>query len=326
MEEKKEQPEKHITEYTKKPVILIGEYHEIKENVRKNTHTIISNIHNIFEYMIHRELIKHNILLTSKNPEKKMRICFINEGQDENERCNNLKRNINKITDNFYDIREFNGKNKKFMEVYYLSCMMEIIKIFEYTMTNINITFDEQYKKAINKNYFEYMLEAHRLISFFNAHETQLYDDITTNIVEYRKKHRKHKVPQNIIEAIQNLMSSVFERIKNDNVKSIISRINAENKHNDSLTKIPYDQIKNELRHIRDENIINNLVINVENYDIIVFYFGANHYDNLYNLINSSDSLKLHKISCNMAILRETDFNSSALHDGIVHYLGFQHK
>ena len=297
-----------LQEYNKYgSVILIGELHEIKESVRNNTgNNPLKQLHDLIEHRI----IDY-IYVQSNNFRniEEFKILFVNEGKDENERNKNIMKRLKKITlekisnKNFSKLIEFNKNNFKIRNnqvLYYTSTFVNYLKMIDYKKQNPKYNYDFQYEKNINVEYFNYILAGHGLDLFLTKNIVYKLS-ILINIVVYKTNEFNDNI-FNYEETLKTILQEYLELILDIDINEIkhifthLLKLNIEERLN------RYELYSEILRSVRDSDLVKRIsnAVKINNFNIIVMYFGLNHSSNLKYLINIDENLHINPLSIDM--------------------------
>lgn len=287
---------------SKTKVILIGEIHEIKANVRAKTMTSVSVLHDYIEKKIIQYLVSQ-----SENKIKYpsgLNIMFVNEGQDENERNNNIIRELGKlrITNQLSRIQEYSKaimEKPSFKASYSATGLIAFLKIADVCKLIPSYRYDVQLNSTINEQYFINLFLSYKLNEFF----VEGHDDCIINLI-------KSIFNQNNIDytdAYKLVIDKFLELIKQyDNSEYLVSKLIIpllESTIEDRTKPLGLNEtIMAELRNYRDKSLISRINTGLEKkpVDFIVFYFGLNHYSNQSQLILQSELMELDTIGWKM--------------------------
>ncbi len=283
-------------------VILIGEIHEIKANVRAKTMTSVSVLHDYIEKKIIQYLVSQSENKT-KYPSG-LNIMFVNEGQDENERNNNIIRELGKlrITNQLSRIQEFSKtimEKPSFKISYSATGLIAFLKITDVCKLVPTHRYDVQLNSSIDERYFINMFLSYKLNEFFiKEHDDCIINLIKsvfgTNNIDYDNAYIK--VINKFLELIgqynnsEYSVSELFTPLLNTTIEDRTKPFGLN------------ETIMAELRNYRDSKLISRINVGLTRkpVDFIVFYFGLNHYDNQAQLISQSESMELDTLSLKM--------------------------
>ena len=284
-------------------VILIGEMHEMKANVRANAITPVSTLHNYIE----RKIIEY-LVTQSKNrvnyPSGRLNIMFVHEGQDENERNNNIIRELRThgITNQLYKFQEYSKtimENPNFKTSYHASGLIAFLKIVDNCKSQPDYKYDPQINCQIDESYLKKMFMSFRLEQFFGKENSYCIIDLIKGVFGLDNIDYLEAYKQVVIKSIE-LMRS------NENSEYSVSELFVQlvdSKLEDRVGPSGLNEsIMEQLRNYRDSNLISRINAGLKNrqVDFIVFYFGLNHHSNQSNLITQSEFMELDTLGWKM--------------------------
>ncbi len=290
---------------SKARVIYVGEMHELKEDVRSRKMSSVGILHNYIEKKITQYLITQ-AQDKIKYPNG-INVMFVNEGQDQNERNNNIIKSIYKagITNELSKISEFSKpmmEKNNYKITYFATGMLSFLKTLDIYKTNPSLRYDEQYNSPVDETYFIKFFLSHKLDTLFtkHTHDMCILEIIKTLCgkisIDYNTVY--NKVVNKFIELISQYEDSE-SRVSHLFVPLLEST--PEDRIGDSGLNA---RIMEELRSIRDSNLITriNMALERKPVDFIVFYFGLNHHFNQTTLISQSEFMDLDELGFKMDI------------------------
>ncbi len=307
---------------SKARVILIGEMHELKEDVRSRKMSSVGILHNYIEKKITQYLIAQ-AQDKIKYPNG-INVMFVNEGQDPNERNNNIIKSIFKagITNELSRISEFSKavmEKNNYKISYFATGVLSFLKTIDHYKTDPSYKYDIQYNCPVNETYFLKLFLSHKLENLFTKYThdeciiqlikiacgsllgdyTLAYNQVVNKFIQLISQYEdsQYSVSHLFVPLIE---SSPDERIG-------FSGLN--------------NTIMEQLRCFRDSNLISRINIGLERkpVDFIVFYFGLNHYSNQRKLIEQSEFMELDELGFKMdsEFLSQASNPSSPIHEEI---------